>query len=154
MIQTKPLAWSLSVLMIAAVLWPIRQNWRINPRDDFPLSYYPMFSARRSQKLEVTYLVGFDAHGNRAMLPYTFVGTGGFNQVRRQIGRIVERGDADQLCRIAAAALAGKRNDRYAGIVEVQLVQGTYRLLDYFNGHKQPLAERVLASYSIQEEVV
>jgi len=33
--------------LLAAVLWPLRENWRAARRDSFPLSYYPMFSARR-----------------------------------------------------------------------------------------------------------
>ncbi len=36
------------VALLGSVLVPIRQNWRAKPRDGFPLSYYPMFSAKRS----------------------------------------------------------------------------------------------------------
>jgi len=54
------LAVAVSVALVAAVLGPLRQQGRVRPRDGFPLSYYPMFSARRTGQLAVTHLVGVD----------------------------------------------------------------------------------------------
>ncbi len=39
----KWIAGGLSVLMIALVLWPIVENWREQPQDSYPLSYYRKF---------------------------------------------------------------------------------------------------------------
>src|SRR5262245_41098893 len=86
-----------SLAMIGAVLWPIQQNWREKPVDNFPLSYYPMFSAKREATEAFHYLLGHDAQGARYIIPYQFAGSGGLNSVRRQIRRIVEDGRGPQL---------------------------------------------------------
>ena len=92
--------------LLAAVLWPLRENWRAARRDSFPLSYYPMFSARRRKRVRVTHLVGFDARGGRHLLPCRHVASGGLSQVRKQIRRTVEAGEAETLCAALAARLA------------------------------------------------
>ena len=68
----------------------------------------------------MNYLVGLDARGGRRLLPYTLAGTGGLNQVRRQINRAVREGRAEALCRSVASAVA-ERNDEFG---EVAIVQG------------------------------
>ena len=54
----------LSLALIGAVLSPIRQNWRPKPHDSFPLSYFPMFSARRKAVESFYYLVARDENGS------------------------------------------------------------------------------------------
>src|SRR5262245_49850109 len=75
----------LSLLMIGAVLWPIQENLRAKPRDNFPLSYYPMFSNKREAVETFYYMVGRDAKGTRYQIPYRSIGDGGGNQIRRQL---------------------------------------------------------------------
>ncbi|NJM08485.1 hypothetical protein HC891_23350 [Candidatus Gracilibacteria bacterium] len=48
------LARGFSMVLVGAVLAPLIENWRAAPRDNFPLSYYPMFSARRSKRSKFT----------------------------------------------------------------------------------------------------
>lgn len=146
----KGFAGGLSVLTIGAVLWPIVQNWREKPRDGFPLSYYPMFSAKRARTASVTYLVGLDARGGRRLLPYDYAGTGDLNQVRRQINRIVREGRADKLCQIVAGKVALEGEGEFADVVTVQVVTGKYRLADYFAGKRDPVSERVHASWPVE----
>jgi hypothetical protein len=146
----KGLAGAASLLMIGAVLWPVTQNWRKEPKDGFPLSYYPMFSTKRSERARVHYLVGFGTRGERQPIPYTYAGTGGLNQVRRQINRVVRGGRADTLCRIVAAKVAQDEEERFAGVVTVQVVTGDYRLTDYFTGNRDPVSECVRASCPVE----
>ncbi|MBA3610966.1 MAG: hypothetical protein H0W54_06065 [Rubrobacter sp.] len=150
LVREKAFAGAASLLTVCAVLWPVVQNWREKPKDGFPLSHYPMFSARRSKSASVTYLVGLGAGGGRHPLPYTYAGTGGLNQVRRQINRVVRGGKADTLCRIVAVKVA--REERLADVVTVQVVTGRYRLTDYFAGKKDPLSEVVHASCSVERK--
>jgi hypothetical protein len=150
MIKGKPLAIGFSLAMIGAVLWPIIENWRKESKDDFPLSYYPMFSAKRSKRSKVTYLVGRDAQGQRSVIDYKFAGRGGMNQVRRQIRRLVAQGQADKLCRSVAANVARTQNGSLNDIVTVQIVTGNYRLDDYFSGNKHPLSETVHAECQVE----
>jgi hypothetical protein len=98
-----------SLVLIGAVLWPIHENWRKNPRDNFPLSYYPMFSARRDAVETFYYVLGRDAEGARYQIPAKMIGTGGGNQVRRQLRKIMNEGRAPELAQSVARKLA--RND-------------------------------------------
>ncbi len=148
-IEDERLVTAFGAAMIAAVLWPIRQNWRQDKRDGFPLSYYPMFSQRRKERVDLVYLVGLTAGGERRLIPYSYAGTGGLNQVRRQIGRLVRTGTADVVCEAAARRLAAKNDGPLGDVVTVRVVRGRYRLADYFAGDKEPLSERIQATCEI-----
>lgn len=149
-VRHKWLAGGINLLMIAAVLRPIAENWRAQPKDSFPLSSYPMFSLKRSKRTRVTYLVGIDARGGRRLLPSTCFGAGGLNQVRRQLNRAVREGRADAVCRSVASGPALRKGGPFADVVEVQVITGAYRLADYFAGTKAPASERVHASQPVR----
>src|SRR5437773_2327725 len=85
----KRVAFLSSLVMIGAVLWPVQQNWRKPPHDSFPLSYYPMFSAKREAIETFHYLVGRDAEGKRYLIPHSFASAGGLNAARRQINKLI-----------------------------------------------------------------
>jgi len=125
------------------------ENWRATPRDGFPLSYYPMFTARRRGRVRVTHLVGYDGEGQRYHLSHRLVGEGGLNQVRRQLRRRALAGEGDDVCRAVAARCGRFRSGRYADLVTVQLVTGEYRLDDYFAGDRAPRQETVHAAVEI-----
>ncbi len=129
------------VALVTAVLWPSRQQRRAaeDQRDGFPLSCYPMFTAKRRRTGTVVHLVGVRADGDRQVLPYPLAGTGGLNQVRRQITRAVRDGRSDTLL----ASVAGRREA--AGFSEVRLVSGTYRYDAFFAGDRTPVREGVHA---------
>jgi hypothetical protein len=141
MIRNRWLAGGFSLGLLGAVLWPIAQNWRATPRDDFPLSYYPMFSARRGKSAAVTHLLGLDAAGRRVPIAYALIGPGGFNQVRRQVRARVERGEAALLC----AEVAPRAWQAHPELVTLQVVTGSYRLHRFFAGDRRPRAEELHA---------
>ncbi len=141
----KALAAAFSGVVVAAVLRPALENWRQEPRDSFPLSYYPMFSARRRELVRVTYLLGVEADGTQRHLSYRLAGPGGLNQVRRQLNRLVRRGRADSVARAVSHRLAARPETEREGVVEVRVVTGTFRLDDYFGGDRRPVSERVRA---------
>jgi hypothetical protein len=110
-----------------------------------------MFSAKRGETYQVNYIVGFDAGGERHVIPHKFAGTGGgFNQTRRQINRVVREKRADDLCRSIAEKVAREEKPPYDRIVTVQIVSGTFRFDDYFRGDKTPISERVRASAPVE----
>ncbi|MGF1471221.1 MAG: hypothetical protein ACFB50_05680 [Rubrobacteraceae bacterium] len=146
-------AGGLSILTVGATLWPLVRNWREDPEDDFPLSHYPMFSAKRPEKVRVTHLVGLDGRGKRYLIPYKYAGGGGMNQVRRQINRTVREGRADALCQTVAARISLEKESSFAGVVTVQVVTGRYRLADYFSGAREPLSENVRASCPVRRDI-
>jgi hypothetical protein len=141
MIRNRWVAGGFSLGLLGAVLWPIVENWRETPRDDFPFSYYPMFSARRGKRASVIHLLGIDAAGRRVPIAHRMIGPGGFNQTRRQLRRIVQRGDAARLC----ARVAPRVFRAYPKLVTLQVVTGTYKLNRFFKGDRQPHAELVHA---------
>lgn len=150
LVEDARLARAVTLAAVGAVLWPIKENWRAEPRDSFPLSYYPMFSTRRPKRVSITYLVSVDDQGRRRHVPYLYAGRGGLNQVRRQINRMVRSGQAERLCEAVAAELARRPDARCPNVVTVQVVTGRYRLASYFAGDRAPLSERVLASHPVE----
>ncbi len=150
MIRTKLSAAIFSALILFAIMYPIKENWQASPKDNFPLSYYPMFSHKRDSTYSVNYFVGYDAQDNRILVPYKFAGSGGFNQVRRQINRKCKEGEAKALTKKVAKRLAKSEEVPYNTLVRVELVKGTYHLDNYFiKGDKNPIKEKVLSKRKI-----
>ncbi|WP_374929504.1 hypothetical protein [Kytococcus sedentarius] len=133
--------------LVALVASPVVQNWR--PRaertDDFPLSYYPMFSAKRGATGTVHHLVGIDAEGTEHVLHFRHAGSGGLNQIRRQITRRVKQGQADAVARTVAdsVALSGGRTERL--VQRVQVVTSRHRYDTFFGGDRTPRERTVRA---------
>lgn len=130
-----------SFALIGAVLWPIHQNWRDDPKDNFPLSYYPMFSAKRDSVENFVYAVGVDAEGKRYAIPESWIGEGGENQTRRQLRKIINAGLAPELAAKIARRVAQSKGKRWRKVVSVSVCKGRYSLDDYFHGKKDPLSE-------------
>jgi len=145
------LASGASLLTLGAVLWPVVQNWRRMPRDGFPFSWYPMFSARRGKTSSVTCVIGVDLNGNQHQLHYRYAGFGGHNQVRRQLNRMAVEGRAGNTCAFVIGNLARERPKLHQKLATVQVVTRTYRLDDYFGGgSREPLREKVHATVVVQ----
>ncbi|MGJ7440659.1 hypothetical protein [Aquipuribacter sp. MA13-6] len=128
---------------LLVVLAPVRHNWGRSPRDSFPLSHYPMFSARRRATARVVHPVGIRSDGTRSRLSYHYCGTGGFNQVRRQLRRAVKDGRAAQVVTDVALSVAAAARAEDTDVVAVEVVTGTYRYRSWFSGDHEP--EKVVA---------
>lgn len=136
----------ISVLAGAVVISPIVRNWQEKPRDSFPLSHFPMFSFEQRTEGQVTYLVGYDAKGNRIPIPGYYAGVGGMNQIRKQISKAIRAGQARKICELAARRIVQVNDPRFTQVERVELVTSVHRLNDYFSGkNKQPKLQRVHA---------
>ncbi len=144
----KRLAAAFSIVLLVVVASPIVENWRTPSHDDFPLSFFRMFSEVRSDTQRVTYLVGHDPRGNRVLIPYQYAGSGGMNQVRRQINRQVEQGAAERLCERVATRVS-RAGSRLPELRTVEVTTGTFRMSEYFRGNHAPVSENVSARCSI-----
>lgn len=144
---TKPLAYAAGLGLIVVVGSPIRQNRRPPQRrvDGFPLSYYPMFSEKRSRTGTVNHLIGIDADGAEHVLSHRLAGAGGLNQVRRQITRRVREGRAGQLARTVAHNVARSVDPSAQRIERVRVVTSRHRYDDFFAGDRSPRSRRVHA---------
>lgn len=145
----KALASIFGFLLLGATLAPITQNWRPQPRDSFPFSYYPMFSAKRGDTYVVSYMVGLDGQGVRHTIPFWFAGSGGQNETRRQIDRLVREGKAALLCQDVAHQVKWDAGPLYSRMVTVQILTGEFRFDDYFNGNKTPVKKQIRASCQV-----
>ena len=144
-----------SVFLVLLVFSPIIENFRAKATDGFPLSHFPMFTSKRDATENVTHLVGLDADGNRHVIPHRFAGTGGMNQVRKQIRKSArDKEDAPKLCQTVAENVAERRGERYAKIVKVVVVSGDYNLNDYFAGAKNPVEEKVRVDCEVRRNGV
>jgi len=143
-----------SIVMIGAVLWPIQQNWRDTPRDDFPLSYYPMFSNKRDAIETFYYIVGQDAEGKRHQVPYSWIGDGGGNQVRRQLRRIINEGRAPELAQKVAKRVAKRDAPPWSQVVSVAVCTGKYDVDAFFHNRKEPVSEKIRASAQVERRAL
>ncbi len=134
------------VFTVGLVLSPITQNWSQKPKDNFPLSYYPMFSAVRGETYTSPAMVGWTAAGERRVVPYTFAGSGGLNEVRRQVRTRIQERKAKQLCRKVARRVARSSRPEMAGIERLQIVMATHNLDAYFHGDKRAVKEKLYAA--------
>ena len=123
--------------LLLLVLAPATAHVGADIEDSFPLSTYPMFSHARGDYYRVTYFVGDDAE----RLNYRLAGTGGFNQVRRQIRRAAKEGRGPDLCAAVANRLAGQPD----APAEVAVVTGRFLLDGYFDGATAPVETEVHA---------
>lgn len=140
-----------SLALLLALAWPAAQNRAEQPTDDFPLSYYPMFSQERDTVYSLHYIVGYDSLRRRYPIPYHLIGTGGFNQVRRQINRQAKNDQGGVLLEKVAACIASRKSAPYCHLVALELVKGYYHLDNYIAPEgKQPLREKIVAQQNIQ----
>jgi hypothetical protein len=146
----KLVATCFSLGLVGAVLWPVQENWRAKPHDSFPLSYYPMFSAKRQAIETFYYMVGRDAEGKRYLIPHSMAGHGGLNAVRRQIAKICREGRGEELACTVAKRLAERERGRWSRIVSVAIVTGRYVVEDYFHGKKEPVSEKIRGTCTVE----
>ncbi|WP_299438516.1 hypothetical protein [uncultured Aquimarina sp.] len=141
-----------SVLVILLVLSPVIENWASKPKDNFPLSYYPMFSKKRQVTYGMYYFVGYDTAQNRYKISYKLAGTGGFNQVRRQIKKAARSDKAEAYTQEVAKRIANKKEYPYSELVRIELVKGYYHLENYFlKQDTLPVHERKVAFHKIKK---
>ena len=71
------------------------------------------------------------------------------NQVRRQINKQVDRGQALRLCRNVAARVA-RSVDLPDDLGTVEIVTGTFFMTQFFAGNRVPASESVRAQCPVQ----
>jgi hypothetical protein len=127
--------------LLALTLAPVAQNWADEPRDDFPFSYYPMFSRPLRGTYDVTHAVGIDGEGREHVVPFRYLGRGGFNQVRVQAQRAAHE-DARGFCeRVATAVREGPTADQ-RDVRKIAIRTGRYLLTAFYEGRIEPRSAR------------
>ena len=109
-----------------------------------------MFSYKRGETYSLRYVVGYDANGERYKIPYKVIGTGGFNQVRRQINKRSKRGEGEVLLTQVADRIVGYDKKPYSDLIQLKLVKGTYHFDTYFlTDDKSPIKEKIISEKKI-----
>lgn len=139
----------LIVCTLSAILSPAAENWKRKPADNFPLSYFPMFSAKRGATYTAQTIYGVDPGGERVVLPYGFAGAGGFNSVRRQLRVRVREQRADSLCTKVADRVSRSQRSEHGDLREVRIASETHDVDAFFAGVRRPLSEELHASCPI-----
>lgn len=154
LIRSRTAACVVSLGFAAVAAFPVIQNWMPRPVDDFPLSYYPMFSKVRRDTLRMTYAIGYDDEGRRHVVPYRYLGNGGYNQSRHQFRRRVMHQGADVVAREVASKIALSTDREMTAIRRVDIVTGRFSLTKYFLEAQTPLTEQVLASHWMERPTI
>jgi hypothetical protein len=123
--------------LLALTLAPVAQNWARDPRDDFPFSYYPMFSRPLGATYEVTHVLGIDRDGHEHVVPFGYLGHGGFNQVRVHVSRAA-RDDARRFCERVAAAVRAEPSAELRDVQTIAVRSGRYALRAFYEGRLEP----------------
>lgn len=137
-------AWALSfsVVLLGAVLSPLARD---PPRDDFPLSNYPMFSRRKDTgDVAVGHVVAIDGEGRGRPVPPRLVGSEEVMQAHETIRHAIRRGRADVLCEAVAERVA-EAGPSWADAVRIEVRTDRFDALAYFDGDRKPRSGRVHA---------
>ncbi|MEE8601643.1 hypothetical protein [Euzebya tangerina] len=120
------------VTVVGAVLAPIANQFRAAPRDSFPFSHYPMFSARRGHDIGLSFVRGVRADGTFVPLDSRLAARGGMNQERKQLAAAARRRTrARKVASRVARRIA--RRDLHLDVVAVEFVRGRFLLAQYFD---------------------
>jgi hypothetical protein len=138
-------------VVLLVVASPVIQNWLPVQQDNFPLSYFPMFTESFDELQTEYYLVGLDAEGRRYPVHFSHIAPGGrLVRIRRETVRpMARRGQSAQLCQSASRRIAERNPRALRSAVRLQVMSGTFSLPEYLRGNKEPKAEQVLATCSI-----
>lgn len=137
-----------TVLVCGAVLSPVVQGFRDKPKDDFPLSWFPMFARARPEVETPVYAVAI-GEGERTPVGVQYWTSGGFNQGATQM-LLAARGGPSALrplCERIAMKVARSPLRGVPPSTEIRILRGWYSRATYFGeGDTKPTREVVLAS--------
>jgi hypothetical protein len=155
-VLAKWLAAAFSIAVIGAMLSAVVQNWSDQPRDSFPLSYFPMFSYKIDDVHTEHYVRGSDTQGNRRAIHYNYIAPGGsLVRIRRETVRaMVRRGRSAQLCQNVSRRIAERNPRSLRTVISLEVVTGTFSLSEYLRGNKTPIVETVHATCAIGRKAV
>lgn len=131
-------------LLVLTLLSPARAHFISGVEDDFPLSYYPMFTNRRGETTQVEHLTGRLADGTEVMLPGRCFGPGGMNTVRKQLRRSAREGRSDAVLRNVRERLPGCVQME-GELDQVAFVSSVYPLEEATRPQPAPIQRKTLA---------
>lgn len=140
---------ALYVLVAVLVAGPA---FREPPRDDFPLSNYPMFSERKDPRVNIQQVVARDEAGQETILPPRFVANEEVMQAAATLRRAMHAGpDAlAALCAQIADRVAGSSETALRSAGEVLIFSRRVHAVRYFEGDTRPEHEELLGRCEVR----
>ena len=124
----------ISIFCMLVIASPILENWKDEPKDDFPLSYYPLFIQNRGEETIVAYLYGGDKDKNYYTIPNNYVIPGSaFNSARMQIARIIINNQSLELCEFTAKVLRIIEEEPFNKITHLGVVSSRVNITEFMN---------------------
>lgn len=126
--------------------------FRTPPRDDFPLSNYPMFSEKKDPRVTIQQVIARDGHSADVILPPQFVANEEVMQAAATLRRAWNGGPERlaTLCgEIASRVGASHRGDLKAA-KEVLIVSRSHHAVQYFGGDRLPESEETLVRCEVR----
>ncbi|MEM9195840.1 MAG: hypothetical protein AAGF12_42130 [Myxococcota bacterium] len=142
-------AYIIPLAMVAATLWPA---FRDPPRDSFPLSDYPMFSAGRTDPtLVLSHVLGVDDEGNRTPIPPR-VSAGTFEVLQSlvMIRQAVHSGLALTFCAEVAERVRDSSSEELRRVERLEVVTSTFDSVAYFESDGTPTSRVVHARCEVE----
>jgi hypothetical protein len=121
--------------------------------DDFPLSWFPMFSKPRPEYETPIYVVALDADGARHKVSQRYWTSGGFNQGATQLIKTSKKGkDAlREMCERIAKKVGSSKVSDYRASTGISIFKGVYSRESWFrDGNHEPIREARLVSCEIE----
>jgi len=143
-------AYAVGLVTVAAMLWPLAG---LQQGDSFPLSTYPMFTAKRDRvTIYLVEGVRRDAAGRERSEPVSprFVAEHDVVQATASVRRAARGGVVSRrrLCRRVAQSLIG--DAAYADVQAVEIVRASYDPVAYFVVDAEPLARHTLQRCEVE----
>lgn len=135
------------VLHALVAILVVAPAFRDPPRDDFPLSNYPMFSERKDPRVTIQQVVARAPGGPEVVLPPRFVANEEVMQAAATIRRAMSAGPAalSQLCSEVSERV-GRADDPELGLAtQVEIYSRRFHAVKYFSGDTSPEHEETLA---------
>ena len=139
--MSRAYAYTVSAVLLAAVLSPGLRDAQDPRNDSFPLSTYPMFSYDKPRTATVTSAVALGADGLEVPLAPEFIGTSETMQALRTIQNSVRAGRerAAELCGAIAERVARSNDPELARANRVAFVTLTVDSIHFLSGDRTPL---------------
>ncbi len=165
-LSKRAVLWLFAVALVVVAhpsVWALKLHKPTFYPDSFPLSTFPMFSAKVPEKPRINHVIATGPEGLEVRVPYWLWTTGGMNTARAQLNQAVRKKDKARLtafCQKAARAIEKRRaraaargqKDRFDGATRVRIVRSRYHLERYFrDGQREPVGRRRIRQCKIND---
>jgi hypothetical protein len=138
-----------SVVLLGAVCSPLARR---PPRDDFPLSHYPMFASEPARREAPSYHVLARARTGRARpVPPDLLGSEEIMQAHQTVHLAIRRGPeaARALCETVALRIAREGGEAWADVDALEVRTDRFDPIAYWEGDRAPRDSKVHARCSM-----